>query len=68
LEGELEGHAKMKVYLEVLLELCFCTKPLKFGVEARMEAPTGVALTDNWQDNSDFHALAPAVEKVQQTG
>jgi hypothetical protein len=23
----------------------FCTKPLNFGVEAHMEAPTGVALT-----------------------
>jgi hypothetical protein len=41
--GNLEGHAKMEVHLEALLELCFCTKPLKFGVEAHMKAPTGVA-------------------------
>jgi hypothetical protein len=34
----------MKAYLEALLELGFCTKPPNFGVEARMEAPTGVAL------------------------
>jgi hypothetical protein len=34
----------MEGHLEVLLELCFFTKPLKFGVEAYMEAPTGVAL------------------------
>jgi hypothetical protein len=34
----------MKGHLEVLLELCFFTKPLKFGVETHMEAPTGVAL------------------------
>jgi hypothetical protein len=36
----------MEGHLEVLLELCFFTKPLKFGVEAHMEAPTGVALRD----------------------
>jgi hypothetical protein len=35
----------MKACLEVLLELGFCTKPPNFGVEAHMEAPTGVALT-----------------------
>jgi hypothetical protein len=34
----------MKVCLEALLELCFCTKPLNFRVEAHMEAPVGVAL------------------------
>jgi hypothetical protein len=35
----------MEDHLEVLLELCFFTKPLKFGVEAHMEAPTGLALS-----------------------
>jgi hypothetical protein len=35
---------KMEGHLEVLLELCFFTKPLKFGVETYIEAPTGVAL------------------------
>jgi hypothetical protein len=44
-EGEFEGVYKMEVCLEALLELDFCTKPLNFGVEAHMEAPTGVALT-----------------------
>jgi hypothetical protein len=34
----------MKACLEALLELGFCTKPPNFGVEAQMEAPTGVAL------------------------
>jgi hypothetical protein len=34
----------MEDYLEVLLELDFCTKPPKFGVEAHMEASTGIAL------------------------
>jgi hypothetical protein len=34
----------METYLEVLLELVFCTKPPNFGVEAYMEVPTGVAL------------------------
>jgi hypothetical protein len=34
----------MKVCLEVLMELVFCSKSPNFGVEARMEAPTGVAL------------------------
>jgi hypothetical protein len=43
-EGEFGGASKMEGHLEVLLELCFFTKPLKFGVEAHMEAPTGVAL------------------------
>jgi hypothetical protein len=33
----------MEGHLEVLLELCFFTKHLKFGVEAHMKAP-GVAL------------------------
>jgi hypothetical protein len=32
----------MEGHLEVLLELCFFTKPLKFGLEAHMKAPTGV--------------------------
>jgi hypothetical protein len=35
----------MEGHLEVLLELYFFTKPLKFGVETHMEAPTRVALT-----------------------
>jgi hypothetical protein len=34
----------MEVHLEVLLELIFCTQPPNFGVEAHIEAPTGVAL------------------------
>jgi hypothetical protein len=44
-EGEFEGVCKIEVCLEVLLELGFCTKPSNFGVEAHMEASTGVALT-----------------------
>jgi hypothetical protein len=43
-EGEFEGVCKIEVYLEVLLELVFCTKPPNFGVETHMEAPTGVGL------------------------
>jgi hypothetical protein len=43
-EGEFGGASKMEDCLEVLLELCFCTKPLKFGVEVHMKAPIGVAL------------------------
>jgi hypothetical protein len=39
-EGEFEGVCKMKVCLEALLELGFCTKPPNFGVETHMEAPT----------------------------
>jgi hypothetical protein len=58
LEGRMEGLqkwrlrweiwrvCKMKARLEVLLELDFCTKPPNFGIEAHMEAPTGVALSD----------------------
>jgi hypothetical protein len=34
----------MEVCLEALLELCFCTKPPNFRVEAHIEASTGVAL------------------------
>jgi hypothetical protein len=34
----------MKVCLEVLMELVFCSKSPNFGVEAHMEPPTGVAL------------------------
>jgi hypothetical protein len=34
----------MEGHLEALLELIFCTQPPNFGVEAHMEAPTGVAL------------------------
>jgi hypothetical protein len=34
----------MEVHLEVLLKLIFCTQPPNFGVEAHIEAPTGVAL------------------------
>jgi hypothetical protein len=34
----------MKVHIEVPLELVFCPKPPNFGVEAHIEAPTGVAL------------------------
>jgi hypothetical protein len=45
LGGEFGGTCKIEVHLEALLELCFYTKPPKFGVEAHMEAPTGVALS-----------------------
>jgi hypothetical protein len=48
LEGEFGGVCKVEAYLEVLLELNFCTKPLNFGVEAHMEAPAGDALTAHW--------------------
>jgi hypothetical protein len=34
----------MKTYLEVLLEMDFCTKPPNFGVETHMKAPAGDAL------------------------
>jgi hypothetical protein len=34
----------MEGHLEALLEMDFCTKPPNFGVEARIEAPTGDAL------------------------
>jgi hypothetical protein len=34
----------MEVCLETLLELGFYTRPLNFGVETYIEAPTGVAL------------------------
>jgi hypothetical protein len=47
-EGEFGGASKMEGHLEVLLELCFFTKSLKFGVEAHTEAPTGVALTKHY--------------------
>jgi hypothetical protein len=43
-EGEFEAVCKMEVCLEVLPELCFCTKPSNFGVEAHMKAPTGATL------------------------
>jgi hypothetical protein len=33
----------MEGHLEVLLELIFCTQLPNFGVEAHMEAPSGVA-------------------------
>jgi hypothetical protein len=36
----------MEGHLETLLKLIFRTQPSNFGVEAHMEAPTGVALTD----------------------
>jgi hypothetical protein len=42
--GNLEGASKMEGHLEVVLELFFFTKPLKFRVETHMEAPIGVAL------------------------
>jgi hypothetical protein len=32
--------------MKVLLEFNFCTKPPNFRVEAHIEAPTGVHLTD----------------------
>jgi hypothetical protein len=35
----------MEVHLKALLELIFYTKPPNFGVEALMEAPTGVSLS-----------------------
>jgi hypothetical protein len=34
----------MEVHIEALLELISCPKPPNFGVEAYIEAPTGVAL------------------------
>jgi hypothetical protein len=34
----------MEVHMEALLELIFCPTPPNFGVEAHIEAPTGVAL------------------------
>jgi hypothetical protein len=43
-EWEFGGVWKMKVHIEVPLELVFCPKPPNFGVEAHIEAPTGVAL------------------------
>jgi hypothetical protein len=46
LEGEFGGASKMEGHLEALLELIFCTQPPNFEVEAHMEAPTGIALTD----------------------
>jgi hypothetical protein len=42
---EFGGTCKMKVHLEVLLELIFCTQRPNFEVEVHIEAPTGVALT-----------------------
>jgi hypothetical protein len=44
-EGEFGGVCKMEACLEALLEMVFCTKPPNFGVEARMEAPAGDALS-----------------------
>jgi hypothetical protein len=44
-KGQFGGTCKMEVCLEALLELCFWTKPPNFGVEAHIEAPTGVALS-----------------------
>jgi hypothetical protein len=35
----------MEACLEVLLELCFCTKPPNFGAEAHIEVVAVVALT-----------------------
>jgi hypothetical protein len=35
----------MEGHLEALLEMDFCNKPLNFGVEAHIEAPTGDALS-----------------------
>jgi hypothetical protein len=40
-EWEFVGVWKMEVHIEALLELFF-PKPLNFGVEARLEAPTEV--------------------------
>jgi hypothetical protein len=37
----------MEIHLKALLELIFYTKPPNFGVEALMEARTGVALTSS---------------------
>jgi hypothetical protein len=45
----------MEDHLEVLLELDFCTKPPNFGVEAHMEASTGVALRIWFSSSSFFH-------------
>jgi hypothetical protein len=44
----------MKVHIEASLELVFCPKPPNFGVEAHIEAPTGVAVKFyklTWQQN-----------------
>jgi hypothetical protein len=43
-EREFGGACKIEVCLEALLELDFCTKPPNFGVDAHIEAPTGVGL------------------------
>jgi hypothetical protein len=44
-EWEFGGVWKMKVHIEVLLELVFSPKPPNFRVETHIEAPTGVALS-----------------------
>jgi hypothetical protein len=41
-EEEFGRASKMEGHLEVLLELCFFTKPLKFEVEDHTKASTGV--------------------------
>jgi hypothetical protein len=43
-EGRFGWVCKIEAYLEVLLEMNFCTNPPNFGVEAHMEAPAGDAL------------------------
>jgi hypothetical protein len=68
LDGEFEGVCKMEVHLEVLLELHFFTKPPNFGVEAHMEAPTGVALpqiqaAEHWANQQSIR-LSPTEEAV----
>jgi hypothetical protein len=42
--GNLEGPQKWRAIWRSYWSCVFFTKPLKFGVEAHMEAPTGVAL------------------------
>jgi hypothetical protein len=44
-EWEFGGVWKIEVHMEALLEFVFCSKPPNFGVEAHIEAPTGVALS-----------------------
>jgi hypothetical protein len=43
-EWEFGGVWKMEVHIEALLELVFFPQPSNFGVEAHIEARTGVAL------------------------
>jgi hypothetical protein len=48
----------METYLEALLELNFCTKPLNFRVKAHMKAPAGDALTEGEENCSPVSPLS----------